>query len=202
MPVSINWGTKVINIPQSYLTHISGTLYELDINQFRKDLKSLEDGEEGMPFPDTHKHNTEVSLSGLTYARIVEVLDPYTVEFEDGQYVVSCSGANHNLADVKINNQVSLIINNSAGLVSSGLSDEDKTDIAASVWENNTDAAILLKLVRNKKEIKKDNGVWQLVVYDDDNTTPILNKALKDKDGSNITDLESGTLAQELQTSI
>ena len=70
-----------------------------------------------MPFPDTHTHNTEVELGGLTYARIVEIINGYTVEFEDGQYTVNCVGANHNVADVKIPNQVSIVVNNAAGLI-------------------------------------------------------------------------------------
>lgn len=118
MAISITWATKVIYIPQSDLTFLGGSLYELDVNQFRLNLKNLEDDEEGMPFPDTHRHNTEVVLSGITYARIVEIINGYTVEFEDGQYTVSCVGVNHNLADVKVANQVALIVNNAAGLIS------------------------------------------------------------------------------------
>ena len=97
-------------------------------------MKDLEDGEPGMPFLDTHNHNTEVTLSGVTYARSVEIINGYTVTFEDGMYTVVCSGANHNIDDVKTVNQVSLIINNSAGLQvvtsGSGLSaaEQDKLD--------------------------------------------------------------------------
>lgn len=129
MPISITWGTKVIYVPQNYLTFISGVLYELDVDQFRLDLKDLEDNEEGMPFLDTHRHISEATLSGVTYARLVEIINGYTVQFEDGQYVVRCVGANHNLADVKVANQVSLIIGNAAGLIvktiGSGLSSEE-----------------------------------------------------------------------------
>ena len=120
MAISINHNTNVIFVPQADLTFISGTLYEFDVDAFRLELKALEDNEDEIILESTHNHNTEVTLSGLTYARIVEILSPYTVEFEDGQYEVSCVGANHNLADVKVANQVSLIINNSAGLVNAG----------------------------------------------------------------------------------
>jgi len=47
----------------------------------------------------------------------VEILSPYRVEFEDGQYSVRAVGANHNILDVKITNQVSLVVVLSAGLV-------------------------------------------------------------------------------------
>ena len=88
--ITIDWGdTYIISVPKSYLTLISGTLYELDVNQFRLDLKDLEDSAQGMPFPRTHNHNTEVEIAGVTYARLVQILAPYSVEFEDGEYSVS-----------------------------------------------------------------------------------------------------------------
>jgi len=134
MTVSIDWGTKVIYVPQSDLTPKGGVLYELDLNWFRIQLRDLEDNEAGIPFLMTHRHNTEVLLSGVIYARTVEIINDYTVEFEDGQYVVSCVGANHNLADVKVANQVSLIIGNAAGLIKvetgvSGLTPEESDQL-------------------------------------------------------------------------
>lgn len=117
MALSINWATKVITVPQADLTLISGSLYELDVDAFRLELKDIEDSEVGMSFPDTHRHNTQVTLSGVTYARTFEIINGYTVTFENGSYTVRCVGANHNLADVKNVNSVSLIIGNSAGLV-------------------------------------------------------------------------------------
>jgi hypothetical protein len=118
MAISIDWATQIITVPQSYLTHISGALYELDVDQLRLDLKDIEDSEEGMAFPDTHRHNTAVTLSGVTYARTVEIINGYTVTFENGNYSVRCVGANHNIGDVKNVNSVSLIIGNAAGLIS------------------------------------------------------------------------------------
>jgi hypothetical protein len=116
--ISINWLTKVIYVPQSYLTNLGTGIYVLDVNQFRLDLKDIEDSDEGMPFPQTHNHNTEVELSGVTYARILEIINGYTIEFENGLYTVRCVGANHNIVDVKVVNSVSLLIENSAGAIS------------------------------------------------------------------------------------
>lgn len=137
--VTINWLTRVILIPQSFLTLVSGVLYELNVDDFRLVLKDIEDSEEGMPFPDTHRHNTEVVLSGVTYARTFEIINGYTVEFENGMYRVRCVGANHNIADVQVINSVSLIIGNSAGLVvaSGGLDQATKLDV-----ENSRDSLI------------------------------------------------------------
>lgn len=120
MALEINWSSKVISIPQNDLQHISGNLYELDVDAFRLALKDAEDSEEGMIFDDTHRHNAEVVLSGVTYARVVEIINGYTISFEDTNsvYAVRCVGANHNLADVtNYDGNVSLIIGNSAGLV-------------------------------------------------------------------------------------
>jgi hypothetical protein len=107
-------------------------LYELDVNEFRLALKDIEDSEEGMSFPDTHRHNTEAILSGTTYARQLEIINEYTVTFENGNYSVKCVGANHNIGDVKNYNSVSLIIGNSAGMVvgGGGITQEDKEEIA------------------------------------------------------------------------
>lgn len=119
MPITINWITKIISVPQSFLDPQGGGLYELDLNDFRLALRGLEDDEEGIPFLITHRHNTEVTLGGLNYARVIEIINGYTVTFEDGQYAVSLIGANSNVADVSNVNQVSIRPNNSAGLISS-----------------------------------------------------------------------------------
>jgi hypothetical protein len=117
MAITINWATKVITVPQGDLTPISGDLYELDVDVFRLILKDLEDDEEGMSFIRTHNHNPESVLSGTTFARQVEIINGYTVTFEDGQYRVRLSGANNNISDVTNVNQVSILSQNSAGLI-------------------------------------------------------------------------------------
>lgn len=140
MPISVDWDDRIILVPQSYLTPLGGGVYELDVSQFRLDLKDLEDDEIGMIFPDTHRHNTEVSLAGLILARVVEIINGYTVTFEDGQYAVNIVGANSNIADVTNVNQVSVRSFNSAGLQvvtsGSGVTEQDKLDIAALVLQD------------------------------------------------------------------
>ena len=197
MAISVNPMTCVITVPQADLTHVSGTMYELDLDDFRMWLKDWEDDQSGgITHLKTHNHNTEVTLSGTTYARIIEVLDPYTVEFEDGQYTINCVGANHNLADVKVPNQVSLIVNNSAGYVlvetgASGLTSSESDQLTS-----------LYKGLKNKKAIVKSGSVWQVIIYDDDDTTPIFQKDLKDVNGNDIDDLVAGVLASEARSTI
>lgn len=134
--ISVDWPTGVITVPQSYMTQISANVWTLDVDQFRLDLKDLEDDVAGMPWPRTHSHVTQTVLSGVTYARIVEIINGYTVDFEDGQYTVSVVGGNHNLADVKVPNQVSLIVNNAAGLVDPGITPQVLAD---AVWDEPVD---------------------------------------------------------------
>jgi hypothetical protein len=137
MAISVNLATKLITVPQSDLTSVSGTLYELDVDWFRLALKDFEDGEDGIVMPTTHNHNTVVVLSGVSYARAVEIINGYTVAFQDtgSPYTVRCVGANHNLADVFVpgTSEVSLIIGNSAGLIQvssgSGLSSGQATQL-------------------------------------------------------------------------
>lgn len=135
MAITINFNTRVINVPKSFMTAISATLYELDVNALRLALKDIED-EDGITYPDTHRHNTEVVLAGTTYARSVEFINGFTITFEDGQYAVRCVGANHNISDVKNLNQVSLIIGNSAGLqtVNTGGGVGTVAQVADAVW--------------------------------------------------------------------
>ena len=203
--LSITWGTKTINVLQADLTPISGTLYELDTNQFRKDLKALEDDAEGMPFPDTHQHNTEVTVAGVTYARFVEIINGYSVTFEDGQYSVRLAGSNNNIFDVEngiLNqNQVQVIPGNAAGLIvvssGSGLSQAEHDHLLA------LDTDYLKNIIDGKKALIKNGSTWKLIIYDPaDDVTPILNKEMKDKDGADISDLTAGILAQELANSI
>ena len=119
MAISVDPLTDIIYVPKADLTLLQASpeVRELDLDWFRLELRDWEDGEDAIPRPKTHTHNTQVTLAGLTYARIIEILDPYTVEFEDGQYTINCVGANHNLSDRKVANQVSLIVNNAAGLI-------------------------------------------------------------------------------------
>lgn len=132
--ITVDWGyTKVIYVPKSFMSVVQLVPFEireLDLNTFRISLKDAEDSVEGMCAPHTHNHNTTVSLGGLTLARVIEILAPYTITFEDGQYAVNLVGANSNVADMVNLNQVQVRSANSAGMIQitgtgSGLSTEE-----------------------------------------------------------------------------
>lgn len=132
--ISINWATKVITVPQADLTFVSGSLYELNVNTFRLILKDLEDDANGMPFLRTHNHNTEVTVGGVTLARVIEIINGYTITFENGNYAVRLVGANNNIPDVVNVNSVSIRSNNSTGLV--------VADDASALWSKTIENGI------------------------------------------------------------
>jgi hypothetical protein len=117
MTISVAWPTGVISVPQADLIDKGGGEYEHDMEQFHFDLRTLEASQEGAIYPRTHNHDIEKTLAGVVYARKVEILLPYQVQYENLQYQVKAKGANHNVSDVKVLNQVSLITENSAGLI-------------------------------------------------------------------------------------
>lgn len=194
MAISVDWPSKVINIPQADLTPLGGGVYELDLNELRLTLKDLEDGE-GMTFPDTHRHNTEVSVGGVTLARVIEFINGYTITFEDGQYAVNLVGANSNVSDVVNVNQVSVRSANSAGLVvsGSGVTSQDKADIADAVLESvvsgrgagslGSVAKVIQAILKNKTVT--DPATGRMTVYDDDDVTPLFTADIfEDADGA------------------
>lgn len=200
MAISINWGTKVIYVPKDFMTliqEIPTEIRELNLNTFRLALKDLEDSEEGMCFPDTHRHNTEISIAGMTLARVIEIINGYTVTFEDGQYAVNLPGANSNVGDVVNVNQVSVRTFNSAGLivhsVGSGLSTEEhdklmvlpeldeippvvRTELGPELAEISHAKAF----IANRLRINKETGDW--TVYAEDKVTPLYTGTI-DGDG-------------------
>ena len=119
MAISINYATFVIFIPRADLLVLQTTpsfVYQLNLESFYREVMDLQDDQAGSPFPTAINNTAPVSIGGVTLARVIEIINGYTVEFEDGKYAVNLSGANTNLQDVAIVNQVSIRPNNSAGL--------------------------------------------------------------------------------------
>lgn len=140
--MTINWLTKEIQIPQSDWVLDSGTFYKYATNDSRIAMKVLEASEIGIVFPDTHKHNTEVTVAGTTYARTIEIINGYFVTFENIASSVQLEGSNNNMWDIGggilTQNLVQIIPTNAAGLITvvsgSGVTEQDKLDIANRVW--------------------------------------------------------------------
>ena len=141
MAISIDWGTKIILVPQADLTSLGGSRYSLDVDAFRLALKDLEDSFDGMAFPATHNHNTTVTVGGVTLARVVEIINGYTISFEDTgtPYSVRLEGANNNILDVaNIIANVNIASTNSAGLVATSSGGSAENPWAALLSANQT----------------------------------------------------------------
>ena len=162
--MTVDWPTRVIEVPTSDLTLISGSSYQYSIGDtFRSDLQTLEASEEGIVFPVAHRHNTSVTLAGLTLARTVEIINDYTLTFENGSYKVLLEDANHNVADVLNLNSVSIITQLSAGLIEAGTS---LTTVESQQLEEAN------KILKN--ELITDPVLGRIKVLDDDDSTTYL----------------------------
>lgn len=156
--ISIDYQTLVIFIPQADLTPIAGSQYGLDLNDLHLWLRDWEDDAIGMHFPTTHNHVAPLVVAGITIARVMEIINGYTIEFEDGSYQVILTGGNHNVSDVLVQNNVSLITNLSAGLIETGVS-------GLTVQEG-LDLAMVRKIMQNK--MVTDPVTGKQTVYEDD----------------------------------
>jgi hypothetical protein len=161
MALSLDPATRVITVPQADLTFVSGTLYTLDTNQFRKDVWDLLSSEPYIWMPVAFRHNTEVTVAGITYARTIEFINGYSVTFENtgSAYSIRLEGSNNNIFDIDagILNPTPLttvIPTNSAGLITSG------------------DSRLVKQILANYSEISvAGDGVRTVTVKDSDDNT-------------------------------
>lgn len=145
MALTLDPATLLITIPQADLTFVSGTLYTLDTDQFRKDVMSLLASEDYIWMPDAYQHNTEVTVAGTTFARTIEFINSYVIKFEftGSQYTVRLEGSNNNIFDVENGilsptSLVTIVSTNSAGLIkneNAALGTGDLIAIADYVWD-------------------------------------------------------------------
>ena len=123
MAITIDYSTFTINVPKNDMLLVQSSpveVRELDIDTFRTTLNDLMDDSDGMPFPTNHEHTPPKTISGVTLARVVEILEPYTITFENLAYNVNVTGGNSNISDRVNKNQVGVNTANSAGLQDSG----------------------------------------------------------------------------------
>ncbi len=80
--------------------------------------------------------------------------------------------------------------------------EENAAAVRAELAPELLDISFMIKIIKNKRTVEKEGDSWLLVVYDDDDVTPILAKHLGDKDASEISDLASGVLAREGRSSV
>jgi len=118
MAYSVDWPTKTVFIPKADLSLISANpeIYALDVLAFWAAIHDIQDGE-GMTYDTIMASNAPSAIGGVTLVRVVEVINAYKIEFEDGPYQVNLVGANNNILERRVQNQVSLNPSNSAGAI-------------------------------------------------------------------------------------
>lgn len=116
MAYSVNWLTRVITIPVTDLTLISGTRYELGMEAFLIELRRLE-ATEGLWAEQILDHtNSKPDFAGANYAAFDEVINGYTITFGPGPTRVDVTGSNNNVVDVLNVTGISVVPSNSTGL--------------------------------------------------------------------------------------
>lgn len=149
MAISVDWPSKVIYVPKADMTQTQVSpieIRELDMDVFRLILKDLEDDADAMAWLDTHRHNPPVEIGGITLAMVIEIINGYTITFEDGAYLVNIVGANNNVADNVNPNNVSVRSNNSAGLIAT-------TDILSTSLATYNTPGTLGKIIKQIKSL-------------------------------------------------
>ena len=120
MALTIDFANKIIKPDRADMTLIQSTpieIYQFDLNTFHQGMRNLEDDEGGIWADVTHDYASPTTLSGVTYARLIEIINDYTVTFlPDSAWVVQIVGGNSNVSDRVNPNNVSVQASNSAGL--------------------------------------------------------------------------------------
>lgn len=109
--ISIDWTTKTIFVPKEDMTLLegdSGEVRELDMYQFHVDLAQIEASEDGICFKDSHSHVTSKTTGGIVIPRVIDIVNDYTITFEDGPYSVRMTGSVGNYLEKVNENQVSV----------------------------------------------------------------------------------------------
>jgi hypothetical protein len=119
MATTADWATRILTVYQADLTPLGGTSYQLDTEAFKIELRTLEASEAGEVHPPIVNHSTSVTLDGIDYARILEIINGYTLTFEETgtPYKVFLKGSNNNILTVSNLGTVQIAPNNSAGLI-------------------------------------------------------------------------------------
>lgn len=133
MAYSVDWISKVITVPTSDLTFISGTRYSLDMLKFLTECRRLEwEFGQGLWAPTILNHiNARIDFAGADYAGFDEILNGYTVQFSGAALRVDIIASNNNLIDVLIITGVSVVPSNSAGLITN---ESTVGKMSAAVW--------------------------------------------------------------------
>jgi hypothetical protein len=164
--ITIDQGTKRITIPQGDLTFVSGSLYELNTETFRTTMNDLMDDEAHIWMDDYAARNAPVTVAGTTFAQTIEIINGWSLQFENLAMTVRLVSSNNNFFDVESGILISsplvnVIGQNSAGLVvsGSGMSAVESQRLAE-VWrDQGLDAANAKTITENAAGTSYDETV-------------------------------------------
>jgi hypothetical protein len=163
MALSANYVTKVLTIPESDLTGVSPD-YTYDLDTLSDEMRALSASSIGIDQDYHHDYTGSATLGSVVLAPVVAMVNGWTIEFEDGAYLVELTGANSDILDFLVHNQVSVRQVSSAGLVVT----------ATSGLTTNESAMLLLiqQLLMNR--VITDPGTGKFTVYADDDMTVLM----------------------------
>jgi len=134
----------IINVPRLYTQFVATDpqtgleVRQMNLTQFAQDIGDLQDNVEGAWAPTAYEYTAPVSVGGVQLAPVVVITEFYVVQFEDLQYAVNLVGANTNVQDQVVVNQVSIRPSNSAGLTFSDAINS-QSFLEAAVWVDSED---------------------------------------------------------------
>ena len=174
MAYSVNWDTRIVSIPQADLVDLGGNVYKLDLELCHQELRRLEwEFFEGFSQAQILEYTPPTLAGGVIYAAFVLLINDYWIEFEDGQYAVNFDGANTNIQDYTVVNQVSIRPNNSAGLqdLSTLLSSAYQGRVAINIATGQSGTAVPIGTLKTPSnniidgvQIADDNGIGELYI--------------------------------------
>jgi hypothetical protein len=117
MAITVDYSTAapwLITIPKSDLTLITGTQYQLTVDEFWILLRDFTDNENPMARPKLY---SRIPATSSTPSITTIDLNYYQLEFEDGLYSVNIVNGNTNIREAEVKNQVSVNTNNTTGFI-------------------------------------------------------------------------------------
>lgn len=118
MSYSVDWVAKIVSIPTSDLTLVSGTRYSLAMYDFLIEIRRLESSPtDGLWAAQIVEHsNKRLDFAGANYAAFDEIINGYVIEFTGVADRVDLLGSNNDIIDSYVINGTSIVPSNSAGL--------------------------------------------------------------------------------------
>lgn len=177
MAYSVNWALKIVTIPKADTELVSSSpdVRRLNVLTLWETLRSIQDDPDGMAYLDIVKNTPPLTVAGVTLGRVVEIINGYTITFEDGTYAVNIYGGNSNVADVNNKNQVSVNTANSAGFIQ-GVSGPDDARIA-----------VIATLVDELHKLQGLNPTFPLSVNTTSRTVSDISQTISSGGGGTVT---------------